>query len=88
MVWLALAAAQREVGRLDDDVRERLRVRAARNGRSMEAEIREILATAVGGDEPSADLFSTLLERFGDAGGAELVIAPRTSPARAADFSE
>ncbi|MDQ3503398.1 MAG: Arc family DNA-binding protein, partial [Actinomycetota bacterium] len=32
---------------LDDDVRERLRVRAARHGRSMEAEIRAILAEAV-----------------------------------------
>ena len=72
---------------LGDDVRERLRVRAARNGRSMEAEIREILTTAVSEAEPSADLFSTLLERFGDAGGVELSVAPRTSPARAADFS-
>ncbi len=73
---------------LDDDVRERLRVRAARNGRSMEAEIREILTTAVSDAESSADLFSTLLERFGGAGGVELPIPPRSSPARSADFSE
>ena len=72
---------------LDDDVRERLRVRAARNGRSMEAEIREILTTAVSEAEPSADLFSTLLQRFGDAGGVELPTPPRISPARAVDFS-
>jgi antitoxin FitA len=72
---------------LDDDVRERLRVRAARNGRSMEAEIREILTTAVSDTEPSTDLFGTLLERFGSAGGVELPLPPRTSPARAADFS-
>ncbi len=73
---------------LDDDVRERLRVRAARNGRSMEAEIREILTAAVSDAEPSAELFSTLRERFGDAGGVELSNPSRTSPARAADFSE
>jgi plasmid stability protein len=72
---------------LDDDVRERLRVRAAQNGRSMEAEIREILRTAVRDAEPSADLFSTLLKRFGSAGGVELSIPARTSPARAADLS-
>jgi antitoxin FitA len=73
---------------LDDDVRERLRVRAARNGRSMEAEIGEILTTAVSDAESSADLFSTLLERFGGAGSVELPIPPRTSPARSVDFSE
>jgi len=33
---------------LDDRVRERLRVRAAQHGRSMEAEIRAILTDAVG----------------------------------------
>ncbi len=32
---------------LDDDVRDRLRLRAATHGRSMEAEVRSILAEAV-----------------------------------------
>ena len=32
---------------LDDGVRDRLRIRAARNGRSMEAEMRAILTAAV-----------------------------------------
>jgi plasmid stability protein len=32
---------------LEDEVKDRLRVRAARNGRSMEAEIRAILTAAV-----------------------------------------
>jgi antitoxin FitA len=72
---------------LDEDVRELLRVRAARNGRSMEAEIREILTAAVQGDEPTADLFTTLLERFGEHGGVDLAIPRRTSPARAADLT-
>lgn len=72
---------------LDDDVRERLRVRAARHGRSMEAEIREILTAAVTDTEPPAELFATLLERFGELGGVDLSLPPRMTPARAADFS-
>jgi antitoxin FitA len=71
---------------LDDRVRERLRVRAARNGRSMEAEIRAILTEAVSEPAPRADLFTTLLDRFGAAGGVDLPVPPRSSPARAADF--
>jgi antitoxin FitA len=72
---------------LDDDVRDRLRVRAARHGRSMEAEIRVILIDAVRGPVPSADLFGALLDRFGDLGGVELELAPRTSPVQALDLS-
>jgi antitoxin FitA len=72
---------------LDDGVRERLRIRAARNGRSMEAEIRAILTAAADESEPPADLFTTLLERFGGVGGVEVPLPPRTTPARAADFS-
>lgn len=75
------------VRELDDGVRERLRLRAARNGRSMEAEIRAILTAAVGESDPAADLFTTLLQRFGEVGGVDLPIPPRASPARAADLS-
>ena len=72
---------------LDDGVRERLRVRAARNGRSMEAEIRAILTAAADESEAPADLFTVLHERFGELGGVELSIPPRSTQARAADFS-
>lgn len=37
---------------LDDSVRDGLRIRAAERGRSMEAEARDILATAVKPDSP------------------------------------
>jgi plasmid stability protein len=40
---------------LPDDVRNRLRVRAAKAGRSMEAEAREILVAAVATADPSVD---------------------------------
>lgn len=70
---------------LDDRVRERLRVRAARNGRSMEAEMRAILVDAVGERTMSEGLFTVLMDRFGDLGGVELDLPARTTPARAAD---
>lgn len=72
---------------LDDQVRDRLRIRAARHGWSMEAEIRAILIQAVSEPGPSENLFSALLERFGELGGVELETPIRRTPARAVDFS-
>lgn len=53
---------------LDDDVRDRLRVRAAEHGRSMEAEIRAILTEAVSSsaERTLADLLLDLSEVAGD----------------------
>lgn len=71
---------------LDDEVRERLRIRAARNGRSMEAEVRSILVDAVRERSCSDGLFTTLLDRFADLGGVELELPPRATPPRIADL--
>lgn len=81
------ALAALSIKGVDAQVKERLRVRAASHGRSMEAEIRVILADAV--DEPSRSdgLFMTLLNRFDDIGGVELDLPPRSTRARAADMS-
>lgn len=73
---------------LDESVRERLRIRAAQHGRSMEAEIRAILTDAVNRPADSVGLAQTLLTRFGDLGGAELEAPSRTEVPRAADLSE
>ena len=73
---------------LDDSVKAKLRLRAARHGRSMEAEIRLILTAAATEDEPRTDLFSALTERFTQLGGVDLDLPARTTPPRAADFSE
>ncbi|HUZ56664.1 MAG TPA: toxin-antitoxin system [Streptosporangiaceae bacterium] len=72
---------------LDETVKQRLQVRAARHGKSMEAEARAILAEAV--REPADDrgLFTALLDRFGTLGGVELELPDRQEPARAADFT-
>ncbi len=75
------------VRNLDDRVKERLRIRAARHGRSMESEIRAILVEAVREPGDADGLFQTMLVRFGEVGGVELELPPRTTPVRAADLS-
>lgn len=75
------------VRNLDDHVKERLRIRAARHGRSMESEIRAILVEAVREPEDKDGLFQTMLDRFGEIGGVELELPARTAPVRAADFA-
>lgn len=72
---------------LDDQVKEDLRLRAARNGRSMEAEAREILGRAVASSARSG-LGTRLRERFRGL-DAELQIPPRTDLGRPIpDFSK
>jgi plasmid stability protein len=72
---------------LDDSVREKLRVRAARHGRSMEAEMRAILTAAVSEDTREG-LFPALIDRFDRLGGVEVEVPPRATPARAATPDE
>ena len=75
------------VRNLDDHVKERLRIRAARHGRSMESEIRAILIAAVGEPKDTDGLFETMLDRFGEIGGVELELPPRATQVRAVDLS-
>ncbi len=72
---------------LDDRVKERLRVRAARHGRSMEAEIREILTDAVREPGETLGLVEALMQRFSALGGVDLDLPPRSARPRAADLS-
>ena len=58
---------------LDTRVKEDLRVRAARNGRSMEAEVRAILAeTLARPARAEPDLAEAIRRRFAVVGGIEL----------------
>lgn len=66
---------------LEDDVKTRLRVRAAGHGHSMEEEVRQILRRAVGRQENSRDLLSIVRSHFGPANGVDLELPPR-EPAR------
>lgn len=72
---------------LDDSIKEKLRVRAASHGQSMEAEVRSILREAVSPSQDSANLGLALLERFGALGGVELELRERGPEPRSVDFS-
>jgi plasmid stability protein len=77
------------VRNLDDDVKAKLRIRAAENGRSMEAEVRAILRKSVTDDTaPPECLGSWIHQLFAGLGGAELVLPPRDELPRAPDFGE
>ena len=67
------------IRKLDEDVKTRLRVRAAENGRSMEEEARVILREAVGEEPAPQDLLSIVREHFGPDNGVDLELPPRTS---------
>lgn len=67
------------VRNLDEDVKERLRVRAARHGRSMESEVRAILVEAVREPDDTDGLLQAMLDRFGEIGGVELELPPRVN---------
>lgn len=67
------------VRNIDPDVQKRLRVRAAQNGRSMEAELRQIIKDAVGpaSEANEINLAEAIRRRFAKYGGVELKIPPR-----------
>ncbi len=69
------------IRKLDDEVKTRLRVRAAANGRSMEEEARVILREAVGEEPEPRNLAAFIRECFAPYGGVELELPPR-EPAR------
>ena len=58
---------------VEPELKERLRVRAARNGRSMEAELRNMLREALGGagEEREPNLAEAIHQRFLPLGGAD-----------------
>jgi plasmid stability protein len=65
---------------VDSELKRRLRLRAARRGRSMEAELRHILKDALlaGEDEEQPDLAEAIRRRFSPLGGVDdLVLPPR-----------
>ena len=67
---------------IDDELRDRLKVRAAQHSRSMEAEVREILAGALAGGSNEVGLGSRIRQRFDAVGGVELDVADRVERPR------
>jgi plasmid stability protein len=77
---------------LDDQVKQRLRRQAAENGRSLEAEAREILSRSADARDltqaqTGLDLFRGIRAVVEKYGGVELEIPPRT-PMRIVSFEE
>jgi antitoxin FitA len=66
------------IRQLEEGIKRRLRIRAARHGRSMEQEAREILKSALNKPEDQAkDLGEAIRRRFAKYGGVDLEIPPR-----------
>lgn len=66
------------IGNLDDGLEQRLRVRAAKHGRSMGDEARDILRGALATSEPPArNLADAIRTRLLSVGGVELDLPPR-----------
>jgi antitoxin FitA len=73
------------VRNVDAMLKERLRIRAAHNGRSMESELRHILKDVLAGDpQREVNLAEAIRRRFAPLGGVELETHPsqpvRTPP--------
>ncbi|HKF49765.1 MAG TPA: hypothetical protein VKB38_20560 [Terracidiphilus sp.] len=70
------------VRNLDEKIKRKLQLRAALNGRSMEAEAREAITaharSAPPGRMPEGGLGTAIRKRFAKYGGVELEIPPRT----------
>ncbi len=62
---------------LDEEVKRKLRIRGAKNNRSMEAEAREILRECLLDSEPEKGLASTIQEIVAPYGGVDLKLANR-----------
>ncbi|MFM7676010.1 MAG: FitA-like ribbon-helix-helix domain-containing protein [Synechococcus sp.] len=76
---------------LDDDIKARLILQAARHGRSMEDEARVILRRAVtpppANERRSGGLGSCIQAHFADLGGVDLELPARDSAPEPAAFS-
>ncbi|MCA9667769.1 MAG: hypothetical protein KC503_19350 [Myxococcales bacterium] len=72
---------------LDEELKSRLRVRAAEQGRSMEEEAREILRAALSRrGRRRANLASSIRQRFAKLGGVELPTIQRDLPREPPDL--
>ncbi len=64
---------------LDDSLKQRLRIRAAEHGHSMEEEVRAILRQVVGETPAPRNLAAAIRARIAPLGGVELDVPARES---------
>ncbi|MDQ0474918.1 FitA-like ribbon-helix-helix domain-containing protein [Labrys wisconsinensis] len=72
---------------LEDPLKVKLRLQAARHGRSMEEEARTILRAALV-EEPGLHVVERIRRRFADLGGVDLPDPKRDALREPPDFSE
>ena len=66
------------VRNLDEELKRRLRIRAAQHGKSMEQEVRDILKDALDEEVPTGkDFIEGIRARFAELGGVELDLPAR-----------
>ena len=73
------------IRQLNEHTHARLRGRAAKHGRSVEAEVRAILDATV--DLPDENILLALHAAFSEAGGVDLELPDRSEPPRPVDLS-
>lgn len=73
------------IRQLNEHTHARLRGRAAKHGRSVEAEVRAILDAAVG--LPEENILIALHAAFAEAGGVDLAVPERNDAPRSVDLS-
>ncbi|ACP21730.1 conserved hypothetical protein (plasmid) [Sinorhizobium fredii NGR234] len=80
--------ASMTIRNLDDALKQRLRVRAAAHGRSMEDEARDILRAALStGEGRPRNLAAAIRDRIAPLGGVALELPAREPIREAPDFS-
>jgi plasmid stability protein len=78
---LELPMSSVTIRNIDPAVKDQLRLRAARHGRSMEAELRAIISAAVQEDAaPACNLAEAIRRRFAPLGGVDLEPHPPVTP--------
>lgn len=82
--------ASMTIRNLDDQLKKRLRTRAAARGRSMEDEAREILRAALSAEAhaPKGNLATRIRSRIGKVGGVELELPAREPIREPVDFGQ
>jgi plasmid stability protein len=73
------------IRQLDEQTHARLRERAARHGRSVEAEVRAILDATTG--RPESNFLVSLRQAFAADGGVDLDLPERTDASRDAELT-
>lgn len=71
---------------LEEDTKQRLRVRAALHGRSMEEEVREILRRSAAESLPPRNLAAAIRSRFPDSARVDLPLTAREAGRHPPDF--